>query len=315
LFDAPNEQAPRALALLAPSERAGVLKYLHVRDAKMALGSHLLKRLVITKTCAGVRWRDATATRDAKTKPVFVDPATGRQPVAFNVSHQAGLVALAACTTGAAEEDEDEEAAAVVDIGVDVVSPAERRDRDHKMIADDGWAKFVDMHADVFAPGEAAYLKYQVLGGLPPGTLRPGASYADIQDVKLRAFYTLWCLREAYLKMTGDALLAEWLDVLEFRGFQAPRPEPTEASLDRGRAPEEERDQAGAETVAREHDIWFRGTKVDDANVCMRSLGRDFMVCTAVRTPAKKELGLGFKLGSFDLLSIDEILDFAESRI
>ncbi|KAI3399423.1 hypothetical protein diail_6895 [Diaporthe ilicicola] len=281
--------AARALAFLTQDERKAVLRYLFVRDAKMSLASHLLKHYVVSKFC-DVPWWDAKITRNAKTKPVYVDTATGKSPVEFNVTHQAGLVALVASY---GYED--------VDVGVDIVCVSERRDRDHAAIGREGWPSFVDMHADVFAPSEATYLKHQVLSAVPG--LPAGATPAQVADFKLRCFYTLWCLREAYVKMTGEALLAPWLKVLEFRNFKPPQP--TE-SFDGAR-------EDGSDAVT-EHDIWFEGSKVDDANVCLRSLGPDYMTCTAVRTPQNKEVGLGLDLGPFEVLPIDEILEFAESR-
>jgi 4'-phosphopantetheinyl transferase len=273
--------------LLTEDERKAVLRYLFVRDAKMSLASHLLKHYVVSRFC-DVPWWATKITRNAKTKPVYVDPATGKSPVEFNVTHQAGLVAMVASYGYEG-----------VDVGVDIVCVSERRDRDHAAIGREGWPSFVDMHADVFAPSEANYLKYQV----PGAHAGAGATAAQVTDLKLRCFYTLWCLREAYVKMTGEALLAPWLKVLEFRNFRPPQPT---ASFD---------EQKGdGSDVVKEHDIWFEGSKVEDANVCLRSLGPDYMTCTAVRTSEQKEVGLGLDLGPFEVLRIDDILDFAESR-
>lgn len=258
----------------------------------MSLCSHLLKHFVIAK-CCGVPWGKTTLSRDARGKPVYRDPAPGTPPVSFNVSHQAGIVALAAVSGYDGQ----------VDVGTDVVCTSERRARDHRMIEDEGWVSFVDMHADVFAPSEANYLKYQILSAVPG--LTPGSSRGEVIDVKLRCFYTLWCLREAYVKMTGDALLAEWLRVLEFRDFRPPRAAPSfEASCAGG----------SEEFGVTSHDICFRGKAVDDAHVSLRSLGPDYMTCTALRTPSRREDGLALKLGQWQLLSIDGILDFAESQ-
>lgn len=266
-----------------------MLRYLFVRDAKMALASHLLKHYVVSK-CCGVPWWETKITRNAKTKPVYVDPASGASPVEFNVSHQAGLVALVASHGGDCGE---------VDVGVDVVCVSERRDRDHAVIAKEGWPSFVDMHADVFAPSEASYLKYRILSAVPG--LPAGATPAQLTDFKLRCFYTLWCFREAYVKMTGEALLAPWLKVLEYRNFKPPNPtESFGGSLEDGG------------DVVREHEIWFEGKRVDDANVSLRSLGPDYMTCTAVRTPRDKEVGLGIDLKAFEIISIEEILEHAE---
>ena len=43
-------------------------------------------------------------------------------------------------------------------------------------------------------------------------------------DSKLRRFYTFWCYKEAYIKLDGEALLAEWIPQLEFKHVRAPQP-------------------------------------------------------------------------------------------
>lgn len=267
-----------------------MLKYYHVRDAKLSLGSHLLKRYVISRFC-GVPWFSATAVRDERTKPVF-RAADGSSPLSFNVSHQAGLVALFAVHGYEADKGP-------VDVGVDVVCTSERRTRDHGMLKNEGWPKFVDVHADVLSPIEASFLKWQVLAAIPPG-LKPGASVEEAADFKLRCFYSLWCLREAYVKMTGEALLASWLADLQFKKFRPPLP--AEKFEDEGEA-------------VTDHEIVFKGAKVDNANVCLRALGPDYMTCTAVRTPENKEDGLAFEIGSFIMLDIDEVLEFGEDNL
>lgn len=287
-------QAARALALLNPEERKSVLRYLFVRDAKMSLASHLLKHYVISKTL-DLPWAETKITRNAKTKPIYASPDPSKpSPIDFNVSHQAGLVALVAAHGPGA---------LAVDVGCDVVCVSERADRDQAMIAREGWPAFVDMHADVFAPGEAAYLKHRVLSAIP-GALPTGATAGQVNEFKLRCFYTLWCLREAYVKMTGEALLAPWLKVLEFKNFRPPRQQEQMGEA-----------RGDGEDVVRVEDIWFEGRRVDDANVCLRSLGPDYMTCSAVRTPQSKEVGLGLELGAYDVVEMGEILDYAESRL
>jgi 4'-phosphopantetheinyl transferase len=279
-------KAARALALLSDSERAAVLKYYHVRDAKLSLGSHLLKRYAISRFCK-VPWRLATMTRDGRTKPVFIT-ADGDTPLSFNVSHQAGLVALFAVHGYSGP----------VDVGVDVVCTSERRSRDHSMIATDGWPKFVDVHSDVLSPLEVNYLKYQILASVPG--LQPGATLETIVDFKLRCFYALWCLREAFVKMTGEALLASWLPDLEFRQFRPP-------------AASSSSDEVG--DAVTEHDIIFQKAKVENANVCLRALGPDYMTCTAVRTPDSGKDALAFPIEAFTMLNLEEILEFGELHL
>ncbi|KAL8387129.1 hypothetical protein RB595_010136 [Gaeumannomyces hyphopodioides] len=263
----------------------------------MSLASHLLKHYVVARL-AGVPWGETAVGPDARSKPVHVDAATGRQPVAFNVSHQAGVVAVAAVAAGRDN--------VAVEVGVDVVSPSERRARDHDVVASDGWPGFVDMHADVFGPAEAAHLKYAVLSAGGGRREDMGRTPEALLDYKLRCFYALWCLREAYVKMTGDALVAPWLRELEFRAFVPPRPG---GDGDEG-------------AVLTEHSIWLRGERVEDANVCLRSFdggggggGDSYMICTAVRTPSRVQDGLAMDLRApFTNVTVDEIVEFVEAR-
>jgi 4'-phosphopantetheinyl transferase len=296
----------------------------------MALASVLLKHYAVAKL-SSTPWSqllaannpDGAFTRDARTKPVYIDPATGTQPVSFNVSHQAGIVAIIAVAgyqppPSSTSEAEKAQAQAAVEVGVDVVCSSERRARDHGMIARDGWPAFVDMHADVFAPGEVAYLKHRVLSSsAAAGLVVPAASAPTTEqlvDVKLRAFYALWALREAYVKLTGEALLAEWLRELEFVDFRPPRPTAGWEVPAREGGVEGDGEGEGEDAeVIRRIDIRFRGDRVEDVNMCLRSMGQDYMIATAVRTPRRKEDGLGWGLGPYEILSLEEVLDFAES--
>lgn len=282
-----------------------MLKYYFVADAKMSLVSHLLKHWAVARH-AGVPWAETRLTRDARTKPVHVDGA-GRQPVAFNVSHQAGLVALVVARGRGygPDGDGDGDGGPAADVGIDVVCTSERRERDRRVVRTEGWPSFVDMHAEVFGAGEASDLRAAGDGDGDGDDL-------DL-DFRLRRFYTLWCLREAYVKMTGEALLAPWLRDLDFVRFRAPAPGPPGGAGDGAGVgvggPVPPREDEAVTT----HEIVFRGQAVDDANVCIRSLGPDYMVCTAVRTPLRKEDALGLDLRSYEFLSIEEILEVAEA--
>ncbi|KAF4971498.1 hypothetical protein FZEAL_9841 [Fusarium zealandicum] len=254
--------ASRALSLLTTQEQSSVLRYYHIRDAKLALASALVKRYAISRFCR-VPWSEAETTRDARTKPVFRLP-DGDEPLLFNVSHQAGLALLFAVHNppkGLA-------------VGVDVVCPSERRERDLESLANEGWPNFVDIHAEVFGAGEVAALK----------SLRPGTVTAE-RNSALRYFYALWCLREAYVKMTGEALLASWLGDLEMRRFAPP------------------------EDMRGEQEVWFKGQKVEDVDVRLTPLLEEYMVSTAVR---HGENGEGVDVGEFESLDIEQVLAFGE---
>ncbi|SPQ19113.1 34ca389c-8ae4-4091-bf6b-85b2f43f50b9 [Thermothielavioides terrestris] len=354
--------AARALSLLNPEARLGVFRYLRLADAKMALASALLKQYAVAKLARDppVAWSQFMATpsgftRNARTKPVYIDPATGRQPVSFNVSHQAGIVAIIAV---------DQE----IQVGVDVVCTSERRARDHAILAagDDGWADFLDIHKDVFAPGEVRYLHSRVLAAVPGLVAQAARAHAHLDaaagaetgagagdgsgagppprgvlaggpptpeqtmDAKLRAFYALWALREAYVKLTGDALVAPWLHELEFVDFRPPWPAAAplgaaaaaaaaaregqgQGQESGGPGGEEEEEPEVEPEVVRSTEIRFRGRKVEDVNMCLRSMGPDYMVATAVRTPGRPEEALGWRIGPYEVLSLEEVLSFAES--
>jgi 4'-phosphopantetheinyl transferase len=240
----------------------------------------LLKRYVISKYC-GVPWAKATPVRDARTKPVFIIPSgydgAGSEPLIFNVTHQAGIVALIAVhhpPPGLA-------------VGVDIVCQGERSVRDHKMIATEGWPHFVDVHEEVFSPREVSRLKR-----LP---------FIRI-DRLLAYFYALWCLREAYVKMTGEALLAPWLHDLEMRSF-APPGELAPTTLDGV-------DELGEdEDYPRELEVWFHGSKVQDVEMTLTKLLDEYMISTAVR---RGHDGSGLEAGDFAVVDMEEILSGAE---
>lgn len=250
--------------LLTDKEQSEVLRYYFVKDAKLCLGSALLKRLAIARFCE-VPWDTATSVRDERTKPVFLKP-DGSQPLLFNVSHQAGVVVLfAVCRPPPG-----------LAIGVDIVCASERRTRDNTLITTDGWPQFIAVHDEVLSP-----LEVRRLERLPFIRL----------DRLLDYFYALWCLREAYVKMTGEALLAPWLHDLEMRYFSPP-----------GESPPEGDDKS--------LEVWFKGDRVLDVVVRLeRALADEYMICTVVR---KSSDGSSIKVGSFENLNINELLSSAE---
>jgi hypothetical protein len=97
---------------------------------------------------------------------------------------------------------------------------------------------------------------------------------AAVIDAKLRRFYAYWCLREAYVKMTGEALLADWLRRLEFRDVAAPAPAP--AAVDNATLLPGE--------VVTAVDVYLDDSRVAGVAMELRAFGRDYMVATAAAT-------------------------------
>jgi 4'-phosphopantetheinyl transferase len=297
-----------------------VLKYYHVKDAKMALASHLLKHLVITKYC-GVPWAESKVTRDKNGKPYFAPAGDSSEDnhIEFNVSHQAGIVSLIAVVGRKG-----------VNVGTDVVCVNERESHDYSYIGKEGFFAWVDIHADVFADSEVQSMK---VGSVANFSLRAGAlegleeskmeplskcQWRDqelqvelgdkkvvvdsnlVIDAKLRGFYAMWCLREAYVKMTGEALLAPWLKELEIFGFKAPsapRIRPSDDSLEEG-------------DICASFNIRFKGNLVLNVRMELSALGENYMVGGAVRVNE----GIGgsdLKLGKWTELNLEaDILAF-----
>ena len=229
------------------------------------------------------------------------------------------------------DEDENE-----IEVGTDVVCWNERLLQDYANIDQDGFFKWVDIHADVFAATELSHIKLAPVdidaaphGFVPGGYGRDAISRCqwrnqslevaadkgceastiyvssnEIIDKKLRRFYAHWCLREAYIKMTGEALLAPWLKDLEILDVRAPN-----ASE---RAEDDEGLTAG-ETES-QFKVSFKGKAVTNVSMEIVALGTNYMVGGAIR-PARKVERLQLKLGKWELLDLEEdVLSFAESN-
>jgi 4'-phosphopantetheinyl transferase len=289
----------------------------------MSLASHLLKHLVITKYC-NVPWSKSTISRDANGKPCFIAEGASK-PVTmdFNVSHQAGIVSLIASVGFDIR----------VDVGTDVVCANEREKHDYDHIEKQGFFDWIDMHGDVFAESELNHMKLSSvpldLGG-PDFSISGFAKDAlgrcqwrnakinlkirsadgkestvqvdsnTVIDKKLRRFYAMWCLRESYVKMTGEALLAPWLKELEILDVQAP-----DAASDI-----QDSNSLVMGEVVRDFTILFKGRKVTNVEMELSALGPAYMVGGSVKIP--KEIP-DFSMGSWQQLALEEdILAVAE---
>ncbi|KAH7390420.1 hypothetical protein BKA64DRAFT_710971 [Cadophora sp. MPI-SDFR-AT-0126] len=323
--------AAKELSLLSEPEQNSVLRYHHVRDAKTKLASHLLKHFVITKY-GGVKWNESFISRGDRGKPFFAlpNPSTSQDShgatsrLDFNVSHQAGIVSLIAAV-GYAHP---------IDVGTDVVCVNERQKMEHAYIDREGFFKWVDMHADVFADSELSEMRLKPVpvdlrmrGAKLSGygmdaisrcqwrgtTLSVKAVGRDGEDFevrvesggvvegKLRRFYAFWCVREAYVKMTGEAFAAPWLKELEILGVEAPAP-----GKEEGGGGEDLREGE----VQKDFSMMFKGRKVEDVKMELAALGEQYMIAGAVRMP---QGGQNVEMGRWVELDLKDILQLAES--
>lgn len=304
-----------------------MLKYYHLKDAKMSLASHLLKHLVITKYCH-VPWSSSTPIKDANGKPIWA-PANpnlmGQVKIGFNVSHQAGLVSLIAVIGGEGKEE----------VGTDIVCVSERLVQDYQHIEKQGFFDWVDMHGEVFSESEVSFMKLAAVelklgAGLElMGFGKDALSRCQRRNMKLevkalkgeerkettvtidsnivieakrRRFYAMWCLREAYVKMTGEALLAPWLKELEILDVQVPA------------GNEDIRDPISLEKgqVIKDFRIIFKDKPVTNVKMELTALGTDYMVAAAAR-PATGADNPTLELGDWKLLDLEnDVLAFGQ---
>lgn len=180
---------------------------------------------------------------------------SGTEAVDFNVSHQAGLVALAGCANISAL------------FGVDIVCVNERNDS--RVIEMEGFNAYINMHAEVFSEADLTAMKApfsSAASGEAENTTQAG------KDARLVRFYAYWCLKEAYIKLEGEALLAPWLKDVEFKKVRCPKP------------------ATGVETWGEKVDnieVWRAGKKVEDVRMVLQAFQDNYMVGTAIKSGNK----------------------------
>jgi 4'-phosphopantetheinyl transferase len=248
------------------------VKY-HAADARMSLGSALLKRAYIVKS-TGIKWSEIRLGRklDEKLgKPCWIPPSTKNSEqkwahIDFNVSHQNGLVVLVGICVPQSPYAMGKQVNCVegdVEMAVDLVSPAERAAHDLSSIFASDLSQFLSTFEHAFseeelfnlantlpAAGSVTLLSGQkiangllsssypradraiICGNLykVPLKLPPESKNVEVVEIlsdliieeKLRVFYTAFSLKEAYFKLRGEGITAEWIKDLEFNGLRAP---------------------------------------------------------------------------------------------
>ena len=259
--------AQHALTFLTDGERARALRFYRPSDAKLSLGSNLLKHRAIANTCQ-VPWSKAVISEGAHKKPCYRPIAPSTKTLEFNVSHHGSLVALVGCLGES------------VKLGVDIVKM--NWEKDHNTVMKDGFEAWANVYESVFSDQEIK----DIAGFVPPTS---GTDQDKIR-AKLRHFYAHWCLKEAYVKMTGEALLASWLKDLEFRNVQVPLPA---SQMDAS-----ERNGGDWGQTCGVTEIWFYGKRVTDVKLEIQAFREDYMIATA---SSSKQI----KLSDFEELDVE----------
>lgn len=193
-----NDVEP-TLNLLPPEEKAKVLRFYFIRDAKLCLGSCLLKHHAITFVCH-VPWAETVISADENGKPCYKPTDPKGKTLEFNVSHHGTLVAMVGCTDHR------------IKMGVDIVQMNFEKDFTAVKSDKGGFPVWVKTYESVFSDREVA----EISGYIPP----MASELRSEIKAKLRHFYAHWCLKEAYVKMT----VAERIRVSKCRGPVARQP-------------------------------------------------------------------------------------------
>ncbi|MCJ1311714.1 hypothetical protein MMC25_005387 [Agyrium rufum] len=262
----------KLLSLLPPNERASTLKYIRTADRARALASRLIKHLAVVKFC-DIPWSSSTISVHPVTgKPFFRSQQDGKA-LELNVSHDENVVIIVA-----SQQDGTQ-------VGIDVMNVNRKRDQD-VWKREGGWHNWVKVYSAALSDGEMQTLKdYE-----PKDCKSPDEETRQ----KLRLFYTYWVLKEAYIKMDGEAFLADWIKDLEFRGVQAPAP---------GDAGPANGDCGEWGVPTRALSIWLKGKQVTDVYAELQSLGPDYIVATCISGSSLEFLQ--------DVILVDPIRDVA----
>ena len=219
------------------------MRYVRKPDRYMSLASALLKHLFIHRT-AKIPWDQVVVQRTPKphSRPYWEPPygwtGDGFNGLEFNVSHQAGMVVLVGCRTPNVPRDvrmddhemevddsavmnpdptmDNEESESNEDdvrIGVDVActwEPPRTPDLSTQLKLEE----WVEIFAEMFSDTEREDMKH--------ASLPRGQSVSD-SILQSRRFYTYWALKEAYIKMVGEGLLASWLTQLQLSNVPIPQ--------------------------------------------------------------------------------------------
>lgn len=299
------------LETLRPAEQEAVKRYYHAADRRMSLASHLLKYLYIHHAC-GVPWEDIKFSRTAppEHRPYYDSHSSIK--VEFNVSHQASMTILAGTIAPGPAQIERLASAGVSQLvprlGIDITCVNERKPI--KTFRELG--EYVDIFSEVFSPCEINDMRNPQLAFNRAVSVGLAKSFTSAETAKdldednlvsfgLRLFYSYWALKEAYVKLTGEALLAPWLRELEFTNVVPPDPVKT--------SPASKSDAASApDTSQHSRDKWGppytgvivskNGQQLKDIRIELVAFDSDYIVATA---------GYGSSVGALSKHPLDDV--------
>lgn len=297
-----SRTAPVALPLLetlSRDQQDKVTAYMRPVDRLMSLASALLKYVFIHRY-ALIPWDEVRISRtpDPHRRPYWEPGAgsTGETGLEFNVSHQNGLVALIGCRTpeeqkqayatpitGDSAKSPDaplpETAHEQVRLGVDLACANEHGRTPADMTTQAKLDEWIDIFEEMFSDACRTEMKTAVI----PNT----TSTVHLIQQRFRRFYAYWSLKEAYIKMVGEGLLADWLSKLEFHDVCAPDPAQPEDFPDDGFSwalrDEDELKWTPGDRAVRNISASLYGKRLNDVKLSLVAFEADFLCATAIR--------------------------------
>ena len=318
-----NSKLLPLLSTIRAEQQASILAYMRPADRLMSLGSALLKYVFIHKY-ARVPWKDIQVSKTPKPhcRPYWSPPPgwKGEGGIEFNVTHQNGLVAIVGCLTPTAQspnysspltKDQEHQTGTnfQVRLGVDMACTQEEGRTPSDITTQDKLDEWVDIFAEMFSEASRKDMKSASLPHAEPGV--------NIIHRRFRSFYAHWALKEAFIKMVGEGLLADWLADLEFGNVHAPDPvtehdHPCDGFSWALRDQEEVKWTPPAKTV-KNISATLYGKKVDDVRMQLVAYEQDFLFATAIK--GIFEPGEGDEAGRWIKLDIEkDIRPCAEGR-
>jgi 4'-phosphopantetheinyl transferase len=124
-----------------------------------------------------------------------------------------------------------------------------------------------------------------------------------IFEAKLRRFYTYFCAKEAYIKLVGEGLLAEWIKECECRNIRVPRPSDNtswgEKIQSRGMSTERILQQEENDELH----IWLHGKVIKNVRIEMQAFEQDFVITTMMRPSSL--LGSDVEFPPWEMLDVE----------
>jgi 4'-phosphopantetheinyl transferase len=286
------------LESLSQDQQDKVKAFMRPADRLMSLASALLKYVFIHRY-ARIPWDEVriSKTPDPHRRPYW-DPgagSTGGTGLEFNVSHQNGLVTFIGCQTPheqsqayAVNEQQKESAygsqqtsaaSEQVRLGIDIACTNEHGRTPADITTQSKLDEWVDIFEEMFSDACRKDMK--------TAAITHAKSPSQVVQQRFRRFYAYWSLKEAYIKMVGEGLLADWLAKLEFQNVTAPEPPMPEDFPDDGFSwalrDEDELKWTPPDHAVRDVRATLYGQPLRDVKLCLVAFENTFLCATATR--------------------------------